>query len=299
MNKFTGKFEKLHEETLYRYQQGGFLRGDYVKIKKDALKNESIGQFSDQMKSIIQDAIKNETTLRVSYIKSGRTESYSGPVDAANIPSCTLWADCYVEHAPGMWHNVMTIPLSILEKIEVEGANGFAPYDKNLVRPNTDEPDRMDKELKSQTLGDDENRKNAKKNTKLANTKEPKDGRKQTPFKEGVELGKENGFMFESYLNSLLDESTDIDAMKKFFDMIGVDVVQATPPSSDSKFSRLFANPNATWDDLFNMIKGILGDNIYNWTKSDIYGMLTKAGVSPNDINYVMDMDPVKRMERG
>jgi hypothetical protein len=47
------------------------------------------------------------------------------------------------------------------------------------------------------------------------------------------------------------------------------------------------------------MIKGILGDNIYNWTKSDIYGMLTKAGVSPNDINYVMDMDPVKRMERG
>ena len=205
MNKFTGKFEKLHEETLYRYQQGGFLRGDYVKIKKDALKNESIGQFSDQMKSILQDAIKNETTLRVSYIKSGRTESYSGPVDAANIPSCTLWADCYVEHAPGMWHNVMTIPLSILEKIEVEGANGFAPYDKNLVRPNTDEPDRMDKELKSQTLGDDENRKNAKKNTKLANTKEPKDGRKQTPFKEGVELGKENDCIFESYRKTITE----------------------------------------------------------------------------------------------
>ena len=203
MNKFTGKFERIHEETLYRHQQGGFLRGDYAKIKKDALKHELVEKFSDQMKGILQDAIKNETMLRVSYIKSGKSESFSGPVDAANIPSCELWADCYVEHAPGMWHNVMTIPLSILEKIEIEGAEGYAPYNKNLVRPNAEEPEKADKELKDQTKGDDENRKITKKNTKLAHTKEPKDGRKQTTFKEGVELGKENDFIFESYKASL------------------------------------------------------------------------------------------------
>ena len=202
MNKFTGRFEQIHEETLYRHQQGGFLRGDYAKIKKDALKNEHVEQFSDQLKSIINDAIKNDTMLRVSYIKSGKSEAFSGPVDAANIPSCELWADCYVEHAPGMWHNVMTLPMSILEKIEVEGANGFPQYNKNLIRPNTEEP-KADKELKDQTLGDDEHRKLTKKNTKLANTKEPKDGRKQTPFKEGVEMGKENDFIFENYAQSL------------------------------------------------------------------------------------------------
>ncbi|MDD4109921.1 MAG: hypothetical protein PHS54_00045 [Clostridia bacterium] len=206
MNKFTGKFEKIHEETLYRYQQNGFLRGDYAKIKKNALKHELIEKFSDQMKSILQDAIQNETVLRISYIKSGKSEAFSGPVDAANIPSCELWADCYIEHAPGMWHNVMTIPLSILEKIEIEGSNGFPPYNKNIVRdhnPDKDTDKKTDKEMKTQTKGDDENRKLAKKNTKLANTEEPKDGRKQAPFKEGIEYGKENDFIFESYQKQL------------------------------------------------------------------------------------------------
>ncbi len=202
MNKFSGKFEKLHEETLYRYQQGGFLRGDYAKIKKDALKNEHVEQFSEQMKNILQDAIKNETVLRVSYIKSGKSEAFSGPVDAANIPACELWADCYVEHAPGMWHNVMTIPLSILEKMEPDGANGFIPYNKDLIRPNAEEPSKVDSELKKQTMGGDDNRVLPKTNTKLANTKEPKDGRKQTPFKEGVEYGKENNVIFENYINA-------------------------------------------------------------------------------------------------
>jgi carbonic anhydrase len=76
----------------------------------------------------------------------------------------------------------MTIPLSILEKINVEGAEGYAPYNKNLIRPNTDEPTSDAKELKKQTLGDDSNRKMTKTNTKLANTKEPKDGRSQAKF---------------------------------------------------------------------------------------------------------------------
>lgn len=199
MNKFTGKFERIHEETLYRYQQGGFLRGDYAKVKKDALKSESIAGLSDQMKGLLQDAIKNGTMLRISYIKSGQSEAYSGPVDAANIPQAELWADTYVEYAPGMWHSVMTLPLSILEKIEVDGANGFAQYDKNLVRPNTDEPGAASKELKDQTKGDDEHRKLTKTNTTLANTKKPKDGRNQASFKEGRDFRAENDMIFENY----------------------------------------------------------------------------------------------------
>ena len=204
MNKFTGKFEKLHEETLYRHQQGGFLRGDYAKIKKDALRNEHVENFSNQLKGIIQNAIKNETMLRVSYIKSGKSESFSGPVDAANIPSCELWADCYEEYAPGMWNNVMTLPLSVLEKIEVEGANGYPQYNKNLIRPNTEAPAKEDNELMNQTKGNDENRKLPKKNTKLAHTKKP------TAFKEGVEIGKENDFIFENYLRTqMVNEEED------------------------------------------------------------------------------------------
>ncbi len=210
MNKFTGKFEQIHEETLFRYQQGGFLRGDYAKIKKTAFTHESVKQFSDQLKNTLQDAIKNETMFRVSYIKPGQSESFSGPVDAANIPSKELWADCYVEYAPGMWNNVITIPLGVLEKVEVEGMNGFPEYNKNLVRPNTEEPGKPDKEMKDQTKGDDENRKLTKKNTKLANTSNPKDGRDQAKFKEGVEYRRENNLMFEAYTNTIQPASNSI-----------------------------------------------------------------------------------------
>jgi len=206
MKEFTGEFERIHEETLYRYQQGGFLRGDYAKIKKDALKHESVKGLSEQMKCILQDAINKGTMLRVSYIKSGATESFSGPVDAANIATGELWADCYEEYAPGMWNNVMTVPLGILEKIEIEGANGFPPYNKDLVRghdPDKSNDDPSNKEMRIQTKGEDENRTLPKNNTKLANTSIPKDGRKQAKFKESNEnigFGKENEVIFETYI---------------------------------------------------------------------------------------------------
>ena len=187
MNNFRGKFEELHEQTLYRCQQGGFLRGDYVKIKSDALSHESIKPLSDQMKTILTDAIQNDTVLRVSYIKSGRSEAFNGPVDAANIPACELWADCYVEHAPGMWHSVMTIPCGILEKIEIEGANGFPQYNKDLIRPNAEEPSSPDATLKSQTKGDDTNRNLTRKNIKISENK----------------AQREDDVMFESYVGSL------------------------------------------------------------------------------------------------
>jgi hypothetical protein len=212
MNKFKGKFEELHEETLYRHQQGGFLRGDYVRIKKDALQNEGVKDLSDQLKAIIQDTIKNDIVLRVSYIKSGQSEAFSGPVDAANIPAPELWADCYIEHGPGMWHSVMTLPMGILEKIEIEGANGFAPYNKNLVRPNTEEPNADASELKNRTLGGGEagsekDRENPKKNTKLANTKEPRSGMKDLKEKSNTKGSKnENDLIFEKYIREAYGE---------------------------------------------------------------------------------------------
>lgn len=258
MNKFTGKFEQIHEETLFRYQQGGFLRGDYAKIKKNALTHESVKQFSDQLKNILQDAIKNETMFRVSYIKSGQSESFSGPVDAANIPNKELWADCYVEHAPGMWHNVITIPLGVLEKVDVEGMNGFPEYNKNLVRPNTEEPEKPDKEMKDQTKGDDENRKLTKKNTKLANTPVPKDGRDQAKFKEGVEYRKENDLMFESYATTISPAQCSIADENDYIKKTIVPLVKANKYTEALQlFRKLYSHRNDNEMDMRQFINQI------------------------------------------
>jgi hypothetical protein len=222
MNKFHGQFEKISESTLFRYQQGGLLGGDYVTIKKDALKHEALKQLSPQYKAILEQAIKNKTVLRVSVIKSGKSEAFNGPVDASNIPSAEMWADLYVEYAPGMWKDPMTLPICALEKTDVGGdmgMEGYPQYDKKLVRPNRSDDD---VEEVDQTKGKDENRKLPKNNTKLANTKSPKDGRDSTKIKkESVGMKNENDLIFEGYRSHIIKEGLVGDAASKISSTLG------------------------------------------------------------------------------
>ena len=46
MRKFSGKYDVLLETAIQRFQQGGFLIGDLVKIKKNALSNEKLKGIS-------------------------------------------------------------------------------------------------------------------------------------------------------------------------------------------------------------------------------------------------------------
>lgn len=204
MKKFNGKYEKICEETLSRYQQMGFLSGDSVKLKKDALSHDVIKMMSEQVKSLLSTALKEGSSFKISAIKSGKPEAFSGPLGASNIPSCHTWADIYHEYAPGMFNNVLTVPLEILEKVDVEGANGYPQYDKKLVRPNVVEPT-ADKEMLKQTEGD--KRKMPSTDNKPAHTPKPKDGRdglkKPKKLRESDTYKKlrENDLIFEQYTN--------------------------------------------------------------------------------------------------
>jgi len=202
MKNFNSNFTQICEETLNAYSQGGFLRGNYVIIKPDALKNEALKQISDPMKAIITDAIKKKTMFRISYIKSGNSEAPSGPVDAPNIATGTLWADVVVEYAPGMWKDPMTLPVEVLKKVELEGEmDGYPQYSSEIKREN--DYSTSGAKPVDQTKGDDSNRKLSTKNTKLANTKNPTPGDKSTKLRESVTMFHENEAIFESYTNSL------------------------------------------------------------------------------------------------
>lgn len=189
--RFSGKYDSLMEQTMFRYQNQGFLCGDYVKIKKDALKHEKVSQMSPQMKAMIEAAIKGETNLRVSYIKSVAAEAMSGPVNAANIPGC-LWADVVFEYAPGMWKDPMTLPIEILEKVDIENdMEGYAPYNKSLVRPNNEilKPMEVQNTDNTESKKINPNHNLPDKNVRLAHTKNPKSGLDDVdkPKKESVE----------------------------------------------------------------------------------------------------------------
>lgn len=217
MKNFSGKYEQICEETLSRFNMGGFLAGDYVKIKKNALSNEHAKNFTKQMQTMIESIIKSDIPLRISYIKSPNSEAMNGPVGAPNVPSC-LWADVVIEYAPGMWKDPMTLPLAMLEKIEIKsegstgdtGMEGFAPYSPAILRP--DHTQIKPTEVKATDNRDEEASKEhnlAKKNTKLANTKQPKDGMKQ------INASVDNSFGWDKDVNMLAEAYKGIHNIKK------------------------------------------------------------------------------------
>jgi LysM repeat protein len=168
MKKFAGKYDVLMETTMTRFQNGGLLSGDVVKIKKSALQNEKIKALTQEYQDVIKDAINTDLNLRVGAVKSIRpntTQNYSGDTDAPT----DYYVDIVVEYAPGLWKNPITLPIEFLERVDT-GIN-MAPIPDSLKRPSeSGEP----KEI----IASDKDRSNPKTNAKMQYTKEPIDGRK-------------------------------------------------------------------------------------------------------------------------
>lgn len=106
------KFKTLLEYSLNRYQMGGFLIGDTVIIKPQALKHADIAERGQTFKDLIESKIKNKDILRVAAIKSAYPDQAGRP---NNSGSCCYYIDVFEEYAPGLYHNVMTLPAEVLE----------------------------------------------------------------------------------------------------------------------------------------------------------------------------------------
>lgn len=62
------RFLKLYESWLTRYNHGGFLQGDIVSFKPNALKHEFVATQSDELVKNLEDLIKDGRTLRVTNV---------------------------------------------------------------------------------------------------------------------------------------------------------------------------------------------------------------------------------------
>lgn len=106
------KFNNLLEHSLNRYQLGGFLVGDVVIIKPSALKHKDIVNRGQTFKDILEAKIKNKDLLRVAAVKSIRPDIAGQP---HNSGAADFYVDVFEEYAPGLFHNVMTLPADVLE----------------------------------------------------------------------------------------------------------------------------------------------------------------------------------------
>lgn len=225
ITNFKGKFEKIYEDTIYRFQSGGIMAGDIVKISANALSNAKVKGMTEAYQEMLKNAMESDLNIRVGGVKSIRPNT-AGNYDATGTDAAgDFHVDIVVEYAPGLWRDPITVPLEILERFDT-GIN-LAPVPDSLKRQNDIEPG-------AEIVTNDPDRTNAKVHTKLANTSEPKDGRdglqKPKAYKESVEL-------------------EDVYAQ------------MITEDSNDNKYQLTF-NEFQNFDELMPLMQKLYGDNI-------------------------------------
>ena len=172
MKEFISKFSNLVENHITRFQSGGLVGGDLVKLRADWKKNPKIKGMMENYKQMLEAISNSDLNLRVSVVKSIRPNS-TGNYDTSSDAPADYYVDIVQSYAPGLWKNPVTVPIEILEIVET-GIN-LPPVPDSLKRPSVST---LPKDIESL----DKDRKLAKKDTKMANADGPKgDGRDQAP----------------------------------------------------------------------------------------------------------------------
>ena len=116
---YKGKFEELTEATITRFQLGGLLPGDVVKVSKNALSHPALKNATKDMKGAINELIQYPGNIRVKAIKSTRPsngDNANGLGFGTTSAPTDFWADVAPEYAPGLTTDPVTLPVEVLER---------------------------------------------------------------------------------------------------------------------------------------------------------------------------------------
>jgi hypothetical protein len=130
------KFEDLFESEMERFQQGGFMIGDRVRFRKGALEHKYIVSKAQSYIDIVKACMEPsfDLNLRIGAIKSifpATTQNYGAGI---STPPDMVFFDIYIEYAPGLYRNPMTVPSDIIEVMD--DGNNRGPVPDSLRRKN-------------------------------------------------------------------------------------------------------------------------------------------------------------------
>lgn len=128
----SSKFKTLCENHISRFQSNGFLAGDYIRIKKNALNHPELKSKAENYIKLIQSMQTSDLNLKITALKTDRP-SNSGIVGGADSPS-KFYADVITEINPGGWSNPVTLPIEVLE-LQNDGTS-YPPIPQSLIRKN-------------------------------------------------------------------------------------------------------------------------------------------------------------------
>ena len=129
------QFDVLLEKELERFQMGGIIIGDRIRFKGDALKHEFVANRAKNFQDIIAACMEPsfDLNLRVGAVKSIYPTTTQNYVGGSESPD-GVYLDIYIEYAPGLYRNPMTVPIEIVEVID--DGNNRGPVPDSLVRKN-------------------------------------------------------------------------------------------------------------------------------------------------------------------
>lgn len=142
----NNSFSTLYENFVNRFAQGGFLNGDYVTIKPEALK---CPELSKEHKELVKELLTNKTRVRIVNIQAKNA-------NLSALPNGTM-ADYNVviapEIHPGLNGGVVVLPMHCVE-LETEWSNSTQkPFDDKWNRKNNHQ-DNINKNLKFSDMYD-------------------------------------------------------------------------------------------------------------------------------------------------
>ena len=128
-------FDVLFEKELERFQQGGIIVGDRVCFRKDALSLEYIAKRAQSFHDIIKACMEPsfDLNLRVGAVKSiypTTSQNYQAGSEAPD----GIFLDIYIEYAPGLYRNPMTVPIEAVEVMD--DGNNRGPVPDSVRRKN-------------------------------------------------------------------------------------------------------------------------------------------------------------------
>ena len=196
--KYQTKTSIIIEQAIERFQQGGFVNGDYVVIRKNVASLPEFKEMATQTQEYILNCLESDLKLRVSAIKSSRPAM--APVDGGMNAATDFFVDVVMEYAPGLYKNPLTLPIQFIELVAT-GPGGFGTEklpDSQVYKNNVHGP----KELTDQQKTPKANTRIANSNTHPDNTPGAVGGLYNKDHKAGKTIVREDMDIWEAYVNS-------------------------------------------------------------------------------------------------
>ena len=116
---YTNKYSKIYESNFQRFQGGGILAGDVVKLVDDIMSSGWAKRQAPNVLEVIKGMQDTDGNIRVSHVHALRPAVGGAVQQDQQVDN--FYCDVVTEIGPGVWQNPITLPIELLQVIDTEG----------------------------------------------------------------------------------------------------------------------------------------------------------------------------------